>query len=548
MLKRISIKNFALIDDIEIDFHEGLSVITGETGSGKSILLEAIFLLFGKRSDSDFIRHKEERAIVEGDFLLTKTQEEQLDLPSNIKLSRTIERSGRHQIRLNGEIITLSRLKDITSILGLIHGQNDLQAIFDKDEYINFLDQIDSDKIKVLHNNYLLKKTDYENELKKFNTLKQRKDESVEQIDFLTFQIKELESFNLKENELNVLKDNISKLKNFDLIKSTLEFVTSNTSEGSFDLSLLYEINQRLNKLSEVDSSFANLSKTFEDSFYNLDDALKEVNQYLFNLDFDEELFNYYQERSFELERIEKKYKKSINELIIYLEEIKDELLLIKDYDKYIKEAKLKLDDKYNITLKEGLKLRDLRIKNAKVLEQKIVKNLSNLDLPDAEFKVHFEELPEKINFFESGIDIVDFLISFNPGEPIKPIAKVASGGEKARFMFSLKSLFATTKNLNLLVFDEIDIGISGKTAYKVGIEMLNLSKKIQTIVISHLPQVAARANYHYNIKKENINDRITTNIELLDYEKRVLVIAEMLSDSSVSSYAINQAKQLINF
>ncbi|MFA5692221.1 MAG: DNA repair protein RecN [Acholeplasmataceae bacterium] len=545
MLKRLRVENFAIIDDLDISFNHGLSVITGETGSGKSILLESLALLFGKRSDVDFIRHKEDKAVVSGDFILSNDLMKEMELPKEINLSRTIEKSGRHTIRLNDSVITLGYLRELTNKIGLIHGQNDIQLLYEKDEYLNFLDQINESESKKLLNDYLLKKLNYEEELKRFNELSLKKDKSKERIDYLTYQANELKSYNLKLNEKDELKENILKLSNFDTIKSNLSFIHNNLNSDFFNLNLLFESHQKLKELIKFDDTFSKISKTFEESYYNIDDALSEINNYLQTLDFDEETFQFSQERIFELDKIEKKYNKSVNELIIYLEEIEDELLLINNYDKYIIEAKEKLTKKRNVVNNAGLALRKLRQKHAKVLEKEIIKNLVNLDLEKSVFKVFFNE-DENITLHENGIDTVDFLISFNEGEPLKPIAKVASGGEKARFMFSLKALFAKLKNLSLLVFDEIDIGISGKTAAKVSNEMKKLADDIQTIVITHLPQVAAKAFNHYNITKELIDNRVTTLVKLLTFDERILIIAGMLSDDEISSYAINQAKSLL--
>src|SRR5690606_5403403 len=238
------------------------------------------------------------------------------------------------------------------------------------------------------------------------------------------------------------------------------------------------------------------------------------------------EAFNMYQQRVFELNKIEVKYAKPINELVDYLSQIKEELALSSDYEGYLKEVSDRVDKYYMDAYQDALKLHDVRVKLAKHLEEELTTNLRELDLAKAVFKIEFEPIEVGVLLGENGVDVVEFMISLNEGEPIKPLSKVASGGEKARFMFSLKSIFARNSGLSMLVFDEIDIGISGKTAAKVANKMKDLSKDLQTLVITHLPQVAAKADYHFNIYKEKVDDRMQTFIKLLSKDDRILSIA----------------------
>jgi DNA repair protein RecN (Recombination protein N) len=264
------------------------------------------------------------------------------------------------------------------------------------------------------------------------------------------------------------------------------------------------------------------------------------------SLDFDQDAFDKMQERSYELERIAQKYKQSTDQLIDTLEKMKEELLMITDYDQYLEQLSKKVEIAQHRCLASGKKLSELRQKHAKTLEKDILNELKDLDLDKATFQIVFDDQDNPYVFHDNGLDTVEFMISLNEGEPIKPLAKVASGGERARFMFALKAIHAKKEHHRMLILDEIDIGISGKTAAKVASKMQALAKEMQLIVITHLPQVAARADHHYGITKQKENDRMVTRIQDLDHESRILMIATMLSDEKLSPFAIEQAKLLL--
>jgi DNA repair protein RecN (Recombination protein N) len=380
-----------------------------------------------------------------------------------------------------------------------------------------------------------------------FDTLKNKKQESLERADFLSYQVKEIESYGLKKGEKETLTYEINKLENYDKTMARLQETYQLLSSQTFDVDSLYDASKSLKKLVSIDEIYDDMQKRLESSFYEIDDVKSKVFDLIESLDFDQEEFNVMQERSFELQKIEQKYQKSIDEVIDHLEAIKDELLRITNYDQYVIESKKKLEDAFNKTYEQAIKLANYRMKLSKTLSKKILMELSELDLDKADFYVSFD-IPEKENvqFLETGIEQIEFMISLNEGEPVKPLAKVASGGERARFMFALKSIYAKANRLSLLILDEIDIGISGKTAAKVAMKMAELSKEMQLIVITHLPQVAAKAHYHYGISKHKENERMVTRIQLLTNDERISNIAMMLSDEKLSHYAIGQAKILL--
>jgi len=547
MILKLSVTNFALIDDLEISFNEGLTALTGETGAGKSIILESLHLLFGKRSDATMIRYGEDKAIVSAIFKLPKKVSDYYDYPETVEIKRQIDKNGRHQMKINNETVTLSKLRTVTKMFASIHAQNETIQLLDKQTYLNFIDQIDEEKVNELHQSYMLLRSNYLEKKKAFDQLKSQKQESLERADYLEFQIKELESYQLVKGEVEQLKHDIHQLENFDKTMSSLQLTYQLLTSQQFQLDDLYESAKTLQTISDIDENYKEMAERLSSSYYDIDDIKSKVFDLMDSLDFDQEAFNQMQERQFELQKIEQKYHKSIDDLIIYLEEIKEERLKITNYDAYVLQAKQKLDDIFNQTYDKGLALVALRKKLAKQLSQSILIELKDLDLDKARFEVSFE-VPKKedVIFLDTGIESVEFMISLNEGEPIKPLAKVASGGERARFMFALKSIYAKNNQLSLLILDEIDIGISGKTAAKVAYKMSLLSKKMQLLVITHLPQVAAKANYHYGITKHKENNRMVTRINLLSEDERISNIAMMLSDEKLSHYAIGQAKILL--
>lgn len=546
MLTNLKVSNFALIEDLDINFNKGLTVLTGETGTGKSIILEALHLIFAKRSDQEMIRHGYDKAVVSATFELDELKSKTLELDKTINITREIDSSGRHKITLNNKNITLSYLNKLTSEIGMIHSQEDTLIILDNNEYINFIDLMDKNKTTNLLSNYLIKRSEYLDEKKHLDSLIKKKDSDIEQRDFLIHQLNEIKSLNLQLNEKEELELKIEKLKNFDKISSSLKESKYNFEE-IINIGSLYETSKLLNSIKSFDDSYLDISDRLETSYYELIDIQSIINDKLTELDFDESEFDFLQERLFEISRIEDKYNKTSNELIDFSETLEEQISLIDNYDDYISSYEKKVNKLFKETYNLGVKLSDYRKELAKKFEKLIKFELKDLDLENTNFLVKFNTLTLEDNtLYDTGIDSLEFLISLNEGEPLRTLSKVASGGERARFLFAIKSIYAKQNNLDILILDEIDIGISGKTAAKVANKMEELSKDVQLIVISHLPQVAARANNQYAINKELIKNRMVTNIKLLNHTERVKMIALMLSDESLSEFAIEQAKMLL--
>ena len=548
MLKFLRVKHFALIDDLEMNFESGLTALTGETGAGKSIILESLQLLFGKRSDATMIRHGEQKALVHGVFELTNQQQVTLDLPQTIVVEREIDLSGKHNMRINDVATTLSRLKEVMNSIGSIHSQNETMNLFDKSFYLIFVDQVDQKKIDVLMNQYLMDRSHYLSKKKHLEDLKNKKNQSVEKKSFLEYQVTEIKNYRLFPNEKEELDEKIEKLKNHDKIMNQLRSAYTALDNELFQVDQVYEAGKALEKIGFLDQEYKTMSERLISAFYDLDDVKSKVYQTIESLDFDEAEFNLMQERSYELVKIEQKYQKNINALIEYLKQIEEELLLITDYDHYLESSRQELKKAFEKAYESGLKLSELRRKCAKKLASDVLIELKDLDLEKAMFDIEFDQnSKEESALLETGLDQIEFNISLNEGEPVKPLSKVASGGERARFMFALKSIYAKSNALSLMILDEIDIGISGKTAAKVANKMTSLSKMMQLLVITHLPQVAARADHHYGINKIKESNRMVTKIHELSDDERIETIALMLSDEKLSHFAIEQAKMLLH-
>lgn len=548
MLLKLSVKDFALIEDIDIDFHSGLSALTGETGAGKSIILEALELLFGKRSDSQMIRHGKSQARVFGLFKLSRKVQLISGFPETIEISRTIDENGRHTVRVNNEIQTLQKLRETMQYVGSIHSQDDAMQLYDKDAYLKFIDDMDRKAIEPLYTNYLMNRSYFLDAKKAYEKGHLEKVQEEKQLDFFEFQLKELKSYQLKQGEKEELDEKIEKLKHFDKTVQALKNTRELLDSSNLQLDNLYEASKQLKTISFLDKVYEENQEKLMDTYYEIDAIRSSIEDALNMLDFDESEFNLMQERSHELSKIELKYKMTIDELLVYQKDLEDKILKVNNFDAYIEGLKKRMDDAFKKAFDSGEKLSQMRKRLAKVFEKKIVEELKRLDLDKAEFKINFENLEASPDIlFENGIDRIDFEISLNEGEPVKSLSKVASGGEKSRFMLALKTIHSLNEGLSILVLDEIDTGVSGKTAAKVAQKMKELSKDMQVIVITHLPQVAAKADYQYAIYKVFENNRMVTKIDLLTEEARIKQIGMMLSDDSLSSFALEQAKMLLS-
>ena len=556
MLQKLIIKNYAIIKDIEIEFQDNLNVLTGQTGAGKSLIIDTINLLMGARASLDMIRNGEKEAKITAYFTNKnpKLSEylENLNINNSdiLKLERIISTNNKSRQTINDINISLVNLKEISSYLVDLYMQHDLFKFFNKESYFDFIDDDSLDKLTNLKNDYLLKLVDYKALAKEYNDLLNYKKDSDSKLEFLQYEYEELANLNLKENEDEEIKQELVKLKNYDHIHESLtkayEYLNNNTLDN------LYEVKNSLDSISELDINYQKYSEILNNSYYELDDLKSSIYKELEVSSFDKDEYDRLEERDFLLTKIKNKYHKTINELIKRCNDLEYEIEKITNYDSLLKNSLIKLNKAKEELYNVGLKIHKYRLDKAAVLTNYVKKEAINLELDYLDLKVEFKEIKElslmtEKDFYDNGLDEIEFMISFNKGESLKPLIRVASGGEMSRLMLIFKALKIKNKILSLVVFDEIDTGLSGEAALKLALKIKEIAKTTQVLSISHLPQLAALANHQYLISKETINEETISHINLLKEEERIKVIAEMISGKNISAYAINYAKELLN-
>ena len=557
MILKLSVKNFVIIEDVEIDFKSGMSVITGETGAGKSLIIDTINLLLGERADTEMIRDGNDFALITGIFTNDSNILELLN-KYNIKSDDilTIERiisKTKNIIKINNTVITLQILKHFSKYLADIHIQNDTMKLFNPDTYIDFLDPKNDLKFDKLINDYTKLLYDYKDSLKTYNLALKGQKETIEKLEFLEYTKKELDALDLEEGIDIKLEEEIKKLENFDKISSNLKEAYNNLESDNFSsLDNIYDSAKCLEKISSYDDKYADFNEKLLDIYYIGTEIKDLISKELNSLDYDDEELNIKVERLNEINKVKDKYKMNLSELIEHNKKISLEISMVNNYDEILEEKKNECISSFNKVVLAAKKIHDYRLKLATSMEKAIIKECIDLDLSNTSFNIELKEndISNPFNdsiFLNNGIDVCDFLISFNKGESKRSLHKVASGGEASRIMLAFKSFFAEKSEVSLMIFDEIDSGVSGITAKKISDKMYEISKKLQVICITHLPQVAARGDNHIFIYKEENNNRTFTKVKELNKDERIEEIATMLSGDRLSVYALEHAKELLN-
>ena len=546
MLVSLTVKNFAIIDNISIEFNKGMTVLTGETGAGKSLMIDAIGLLFGDRASTDAVRFEETKALVEGVFSDYPKEVNELletnDLPVEdfLVIKREVYQNGKSLAKVNGETVNLNILESLSTYLGDIHTQFDAVKLVNPKNYFSF---IDDEKINDLISEYKINLKEY----RKFHNLYQEKKTEVttnnQKIDFLKYQIAELDKAKLSVTEEETLKNELKSMDNYEkIIENYEEFIND---FDDFDLSKnLFNAINALKKNEAYDESLKEKIARLESSYYEIEDIYDDINKIRKNLDFNPKDFEEKNERLALYSSLKRKYKLQTNELIDYLDEKKKEVYNIENFDEYLEELSKEEKKYYDITYSLGKKISKLRINNAENLKESLIKVFPDLSLKNTIFDI---DLKESDDFYPNGINTLDFLISFNKGEPLKALNKVASGGELSRFMLAIKAVSCTKVMNKTFIFDEIDSGVSGEVAFNIAKKIKEISNDNQVICVTHLPQVASISSTHYDIRKEVLdNNRTRTSVELLDYDGRVKNIALMISKGNITPASIELAKEFL--
>ncbi|WP_294685104.1 DNA repair protein RecN [uncultured Finegoldia sp.] len=555
MLNSLYIENFAIIDKINVDFTEGLNIITGETGSGKSILIEAFELLLGQRFNKSFVRDSSKKTIVEATFTITDNSKIKFleDMGYNVEdgviiISRIVDTNLKSINKLNNRSITLNTLSELMSKFVDIHGQNGTQSLLNKDFYIDLIDSFDKEetfKIKSELSEILKKIVEYKKAYKSFNITNEEKDRQLDIINYQIDEISQIDFDNLDEEEL---ENEYNKLSNINLIKNNIAEISNLYSDENYnqqDINTMFNIIiSKLDSISDFDTEVKSFKDDLDKIYYDLDDLFSKINSYSSNIYQDEYQLNDLENKITIITNLKRKYGKSIEDIILFKQDLKQRLKELNE----ISENKRKFKELIDLENKKGIelsnKLHRIRKEIVSKLEELIIQNLKDLNMKHADFKVKFDKLSE---FNEKGYDSLDFLIKTNLGQELKPMSSIASGGEISRIMLGFKSIISDFEDIDTLIFDEIDTGISGRTALVVGEKLIDLSKDKQIISISHLPQIASLSDNHILIEKIDCNNETKSILKVLTPEEKVNEISRLIGGINITKTTVEQAELMID-
>ena len=539
MIDRIIIDNFATIEHLSLDPGTGFNVITGETGAGKSVLVTAVSTVLGGRADTSMVRTGTDRAFIQ--IAGTRAGED-------VIISREIMAGGKSVSKLNGEMVTLGQIRDVCAGWVDIHGQYDNQQILDPENHIHITDRFHAEatapeleKLKTLYDGYRAAKKEYDDLLKEEASASQQQD-------FFRFEHEYISGLGLRSGEDEELRERLNMMKNsakiFQAVRSSYDALSgSEYGSGTSVLEALGNVTSELSGISAYSDQIAEMSNQASDAYYALDDIASRLRDMAASLDFSESDMDAVSERLALIEDAKRKYKKDIDGIIGYKEELESKLGMIENFDHEKARLKEKADRKYDALKDQAEYVSELRHVIASRLESAMERELKDLEFANSEFRIDISKLDE---IGPLGFDRVEFLVSTNPGEPLMPLTKIASGGEISRIMLAFKHIIGESDSVETMIFDEIDTGISGHTALVVGNKLSEIADHRQILSITHLPQIAACADDNFLISKSVESDKSYTDIEHLDEDGKVRMIATLFSGSSDSGNALEAARELI--
>jgi DNA repair protein RecN (Recombination protein N) len=574
MIEKLFIKNYLIIKEAEIDFSKGLNILTGETGAGKSIILDAISMLLGERADYSLIKKDEDKLIVEGNFsfknnkkltaALSKilpdnnSEEHSGNNSENIILRRELFKKGTSRNFINDSPVNISDMKKFGDLIIDIHSQNEHQSLLDKETHIEILDNFINNSS--VFNQFSIEFEKLKKLINSFKELSSKKDELASKRSFLDFQLKEINNVNLSPDEDTELENSVNKLENAELISLALKNSYSVLSEDETNAaSFLSMALKELKKVAEYDTNFAKIIEDLENSYVLVKESSESLRSYDADLNFDNAGIEQLRDRLSSIVHLKKKFGLSVNELISKAEKLTEELNFADNFDFEIDQLLKKINSEREIVKNSAKNISEMRIKKSKDLEKKINILLKEIGLESAEFKVDLQKIYGDENDFytiksgkeflkvtNSGYDDVEFLIKTNKGTDFSPLKKSASGGEISRIMLAIKTVLAEKDNIPVLVFDEIDAGISGRVAQKVGKMLHALSETHQIICITHLPQIAAMSDKHFHVSKKDEKDATIAFIKNLSEDEKITEVAKLISGEKVTESATKSALELI--
>lgn len=539
MITTLHIKNIGIIDDLSIDLNNGLNVLTGETGAGKTLIIDSLGIISGGRFSKEMIRKGETNSFVE---ICMYEPENENSIEENIIVSREINSNGRNMCKINGRMVTVNELKNFMSKFIEIHGQNDNQSLLDNKFHLKYLDGFIGEEL-------LKYKQEYKENYTRYIEIKQElkanygdEKERERKLDLLKYQFNEIEEAELKEKEEEELEEKRKIMLNSEKISNSLNEADEAIGESSID-SINLAI-RAMEKIEGIDTKYEAITSNLKNIYYDLQELSRDISNEKEDIYFDEQERNEVEERLDLIYSLKRKYGNNILEILNYKEEIEKEIQHIENLDDYNRKLKKKLKQIKEKMTKLAINIHNLRKEYAKVLGININKILEDLEMKNAKINIHVDYKEEE--FFENGKDEIEFYITTNLGEDEKQLSKIASGGEMSRIMLAIKRVLADTDKMPVLIFDEIDTGISGKAANAVAEKLNSISKNHQVLCISHLPSIAASADYNYFISKKVLNDRTNTNIKLLNEEETIKEIAR-ISSGEINEATIQYATQLRN-
>ena len=538
MISTLNIKNIGIIDDITINFNNGLNILTGETGAGKTLIIGALSILAGGRFSKEMIRNGEEYSYVE---LCLYIPENKNSVDGNIIISREIYLNGRNMCKINGRLVTVNELKNFMQNIIDIHGQNDNQTLFNVSEHIKLLDEFSGKELSNIKKEYTNLYSEYINIKEELKRNYGDEKEKQRKLDLLKYQINEIEMAKLKIGEEEELMEQRKVIANSEKISENLQNASSCINENAVDS--IYTAIRCLEKIQNINLEYSNILESLKGTYYEIEEIGRDIEEKSNNLEFDKNDLEMIENRLNIIYSLKRKYGNNVEEILNYKENKLQEINTIENLEEYTNQLKKQLLINEEQMLKLCIKMNEIRNLSANIITEKINKELEELEMKNAKFEVKIEFNNEKI-FTNNGLDKVEFLISSNVGEEPKPLNKIASGGEISRIMLAIKNVLAEVDKVDILVFDEIDTGISGIAANSVGNKLKKISKNHQVLCVTHLASIAAKADYNYYISKKTENNKTSTKIKLLNENESIQEIARIAS-GEITEISLKHALEL---
>ncbi|GEN47221.1 DNA repair protein RecN [Ligilactobacillus pobuzihii] len=554
MLSSLTIKDFAIIDKIQIDFQPKMTVLTGETGAGKSIVIDALGLLAGGRGSSDYIRKGKKKALLQALFILPEDARSYQILDeigvsydySGLILQRELYRNGHNICRINGELVNLANMRRVGETLIDIHGQNEHQELMHPEKHLSLLDSFADKQIGSLKENYYQSYQRYRQEKDSLEKKEKHEKEWAQRLDMLQFQVQEIKTAQLQTDEEEQLTEEKYQLDNYQAIHDALENSYQLLSGEDIDaLGQVGSVMEQIQRVSGLSSDLGQISQRVTDAYYGLADSVHEISNQLSTMEWDEDRLDQIEHRLEDIHQLKRKYGSSIPEILSYYQKIKAELKDMQKTGADSDEQKAYVEQLLRDSKQSAHKLSQQRKKAAVQLEKAVHKELKALYMGKAIFKVKFlDNSNDDLN--AQGMDQIEFYIQTNPGESMGPLSRIASGGELSRIMLALKTIFAQRQGVTSIIFDEVDTGVSGRVAQAIAEKISLIAQNSQVLCITHLPQVAAVSDHHYLVEKKIQKGRTETSVKQLARFDKVEELARMLAGTEITDLAREHAAELL--